>query len=549
MSTRNGDTDMQDTATTVTNLPTNRLRPNDYNPNRMTKAELDELVEEVRHLGRLPKPVVVRPSENGYMIIDGEHSWRAAAEVGLKDIPCEVVDADDFEAMRQTYKRNQHGTHDRIALGRMFRFMLEDRDLSKRGLAQELKVSEGTVRNALLFAEAADLRSGYAQGHGGNWSPESDWWFKDMTVRQARLYVVLPELGRDRWLGAGCPDYWGFPEGVAWEQQDDLVYYFKELVGTGIAKVFERGAWGDSAKAAYDLLEWREKYRRILGDGVDAYIRTVVDLHSKSPTPVQILERLPIHDGKPFLTSGEWDRALRVAWEKGGSVGGVLSRISDIAKLRAGESGVPTDDLEDPRVALMKFEVEQDAPDFVRAAEIPLRDKHFLTYSAPAGRLTDEDLPALKREVVERLEGEHRRYGEQRAEFERWMSKASLEDLARAMAGAGPRYPKGTATAKGVWDHHVSRWWEKKRVEAERALLDDTDKLVERAVGKLREAAPKTFEKEEGGEPAWRILDRRLRAMPRPELVLMAAVLLRTPVTAWLEAVGEEGHPEKAGVA
>src|SRR3972149_8603943 len=90
-------------------IPTSDIRPNDYNPNRMSEEEFAELVGEVKHLGRLPKPVVLRQNAEGYLIVDGEHNWRAAREAGLESIPCEVIDADDFEAMRQTYKRNQHG--------------------------------------------------------------------------------------------------------------------------------------------------------------------------------------------------------------------------------------------------------------------------------------------------------------------------------------------------------------------------------------------------------------------------------------------------------
>jgi ParB-like chromosome segregation protein Spo0J len=47
-------------------------------PEQDADEEFAELVEEVRHLGRLPKPVVVRnryaPGE--YQIVDGEHGWR-----------------------------------------------------------------------------------------------------------------------------------------------------------------------------------------------------------------------------------------------------------------------------------------------------------------------------------------------------------------------------------------------------------------------------------------------------------------------------------------
>ena len=114
-------------------LPVSALEPNDYNPNHMTDERFAELVEEVKHLGRLPKPVVARPNGDArYTIVDGEHGWRAAQEAGLSEIAVEIVEADDFEARRQTYKRNQHGEHDPVLLGRMFRQMMEERGLSQR---------------------------------------------------------------------------------------------------------------------------------------------------------------------------------------------------------------------------------------------------------------------------------------------------------------------------------------------------------------------------------------------------------------------------------
>ena len=138
----------------ATTLPISALEPNDYNPNQMSDERFAELVEEVKHLGRLPKPVVVRTNGDGkYTIVDGEHGWRAAREAGLSEVAAEVVEADDFEARRQTYKRNQHGEHDPVLLGRMFRQMMDERGLSQRALAKKIAVSEGTIRNALLYAE------------------------------------------------------------------------------------------------------------------------------------------------------------------------------------------------------------------------------------------------------------------------------------------------------------------------------------------------------------------------------------------------------------
>ncbi len=78
--------DTQNTAMATTTLPLAALQPNDYNPNSMSDERFAELVEEIRHLGRLPKPVVARPNGDGqYIIVDGEHGWRAAREAGLTE--------------------------------------------------------------------------------------------------------------------------------------------------------------------------------------------------------------------------------------------------------------------------------------------------------------------------------------------------------------------------------------------------------------------------------------------------------------------------------
>ncbi len=174
----------------IVSLPIQALTANDYNPNEMTEDEFSQLVSEVKHLGRLPKPIIVRPNGEGYVIVDGEHGWRAAKEVNLSEIPCEVVEVDDFEAMRQTYKRNQHGTHNPVQLGKMFNKMKKERKLSNRALAKEIEVSEGTIRNALLYTEVAKVRNDYA--------------FENLSVKQIRYASMLPERVRNLWLDSGA---------------------------------------------------------------------------------------------------------------------------------------------------------------------------------------------------------------------------------------------------------------------------------------------------------------------------------------------------------
>ena len=97
----------------------------------------------------------------------------------LSDLGCEVIKVDDFEAMRQTYKRNQHGTHNPVRLGQMFERMMAERKLSQRELAKDIEVSEGTIRNALDCAKAAKVRNSCA--------------VEKLTVRQMRRLNELPQ--------------------------------------------------------------------------------------------------------------------------------------------------------------------------------------------------------------------------------------------------------------------------------------------------------------------------------------------------------------------
>jgi hypothetical protein len=180
----------------IQQIPCSQIDANDYNPNVLTEEEFEELLAEVRHLGRLPKPVVVRRQGDRLVVVDGQQGLKAAKAADMTSVPCEVIELDEFEAMRQTYKRNRHGNPDPVLLGRMFRRMMGLRRLSGRALAREIMVSEGTVRNALLYADAAEVRNRYAP-------VGADHDIAKLAVQEVRQYLRLPEGGRDAWLDGG----------------------------------------------------------------------------------------------------------------------------------------------------------------------------------------------------------------------------------------------------------------------------------------------------------------------------------------------------------
>lgn len=202
----------------MANIPMGQVKPNNWNPNEMTEAEFAELVTEIQHLGKPAKPIVLRRNGQDYEIVDGEHTYRALLQLEIPALQpgwYEIEDYDDFEAMRQTYKRNQHGKHNPVKQGQLFKRMMDAGTLSRRALAEEIGVSEGTIRNSLLYEDASERR------------PDFD--FSKLSLRQVRYFLGLPPMLGGLWIdcGADIKAAWGvkteaqFEKLHTWESKDN----------------------------------------------------------------------------------------------------------------------------------------------------------------------------------------------------------------------------------------------------------------------------------------------------------------------------------------
>ena len=85
---------------TSQHLPSAKISSNPRQPRRVFNAgALQELTESIAARGVL-QPILVRPVAGGqYEVIAGERRWRAAASLGLHDIPAIVREFDDGEAL------------------------------------------------------------------------------------------------------------------------------------------------------------------------------------------------------------------------------------------------------------------------------------------------------------------------------------------------------------------------------------------------------------------------------------------------------------------
>lgn len=111
-------------------VPVDLIRPNPWNYNVQSDATFNKTVESIRKFGFVD-PCTVRPIPNPdggegevlYQIIDGEHRWKAAKMVGMKEIT--VIDLgafDDEKAKQLTIILNDlGGSPDQVRLAELLR--------------------------------------------------------------------------------------------------------------------------------------------------------------------------------------------------------------------------------------------------------------------------------------------------------------------------------------------------------------------------------------------------------------------------------------------
>lgn len=142
------------------NVTPRNLYPNDYNPNHLGTSKFKMMKNALADNGINETPIVIRPKDDEtYEIVDGEHTWRAAIELNLDTVLCELRNYDDFEARVQTMVRNVHGTADIVREGRLLLEMQEDMGgAPTRDLSQLVGMSRPTLQRRLVYGRLSKLR-------------------------------------------------------------------------------------------------------------------------------------------------------------------------------------------------------------------------------------------------------------------------------------------------------------------------------------------------------------------------------------------------------
>jgi len=143
-----------------------RLKPNPYNPNKQDEDEFALLRRSIQKDG-FTMPVLANVA---YVIIDGEHRWRAALAESLKSIPVVRIDVDDVKMKMSTIRHNKaRGSHD----ANLEALVIADleRLVGRDFILDELMLKNDEIDELLSFTSAAVDLAG--EEYNPSWTPIS----------------------------------------------------------------------------------------------------------------------------------------------------------------------------------------------------------------------------------------------------------------------------------------------------------------------------------------------------------------------------------------
>ena len=127
-----------------------QVRPNKNQPRKQFDVEsMSELMNSIDQYGII-QPIIVRSIVNGYEIIAGERRWRAAKNLGLKNVPIVVRKADDMTVAKLALVENiQRENLNEIEEANAYQKLIENHDLTQKELSDIVGKSRSYITNLL----------------------------------------------------------------------------------------------------------------------------------------------------------------------------------------------------------------------------------------------------------------------------------------------------------------------------------------------------------------------------------------------------------------
>lgn len=130
------------------------IQPNDLQPRDVfNDKEMQGLVDSIRKHGIL-QPVIVKPLSHGYMLIAGERRWRAAKQIGLKEIPAIVRHTNELDTLELALIENiQREDLNPMEKAKGFQELIKKFGLTQEQVAKAMGKDRSSITNYLRLLD------------------------------------------------------------------------------------------------------------------------------------------------------------------------------------------------------------------------------------------------------------------------------------------------------------------------------------------------------------------------------------------------------------
>lgn len=150
----------------VLSLKIGQIVPSPLQPRtEFHQEQLKELVESIRERGII-QPLIVRVVQGRYELIAGERRWRAAQEVGLREVPAIVREASDREVLEMALVENlQREDLNPIEEALAYARLSREFSMTQEQIARRVGKNRATIANSMRLLDLhSDVQAHVRQG-------------------------------------------------------------------------------------------------------------------------------------------------------------------------------------------------------------------------------------------------------------------------------------------------------------------------------------------------------------------------------------------------
>jgi len=132
---------------------TEELRPNEYNPNKMSGAKYEVMKSNIAEEGML-QPLLVNEDMT---IIDGYHRWKACKELGIEEVWAVIISDGEERAKLKTLAMNKiRGKNNPVLFADLLKSLLEQDEFDEEFISVNTGIDVSDINDIIKLSELDD---------------------------------------------------------------------------------------------------------------------------------------------------------------------------------------------------------------------------------------------------------------------------------------------------------------------------------------------------------------------------------------------------------